>query len=77
MHPAAMQPTQANKKSKEILAAIAAGNTCEEVLARDPSLTYHDIFHAVAEAPTSHWRKSSGCARVTHAARTPAKQRSD
>jgi hypothetical protein len=22
-------------------------------------VTYHDIFHALTEAPTSHWRRTS------------------
>lgn len=48
------------RKSRDILKAIAAGNTCEQILASDGTLTYHDIFHAVTEAPTSYWRKSSG-----------------
>lgn len=50
-------PTERTKKAKEILKALAAGRTCEQVLARDRTLTYHDVFHAVSEAPTSHWKK--------------------
>ena len=42
-----------------ILEAIAAGHSCEQILAADRTLTYHDIFHAIAEAPTSFWHASS------------------
>jgi len=47
------------KKSTDILKAIDAGHSCEQILAGDKTVTYHDIFHALTEAPTSHWRKAS------------------
>jgi hypothetical protein len=47
------------KKSRDILKAVAAGRSCEQILAGDGTLTYHDIFHVVTEAPTSFWRKPS------------------
>ena len=46
------------KKSNDILEAIDAGQSCEQILANDRTVTYHDIFHALTEAPTSHWRKN-------------------
>ncbi len=47
------------EKSNHILKAIDAGYSCEQILASDRALTYHDIFHAVTEAPTSHWRRAA------------------
>ena len=55
-----MEANAIKKKADEILEAFATGCTCEQILAADQSLTYRDIFHAVAETPTSHWRKFSG-----------------
>ena len=49
-----------NKKSRTVLKALSKGHSCEQILARDRSLTSHDIFHALSEAPTSHWRKKHG-----------------
>ena len=46
-------------KSRGILKAIAAGRSCKQILVEDSTLTYHDIFHVLAEAPTSHWKKVS------------------
>ena len=46
-----------DKKSRDILEGIAAGQSCEEILQRDSSLTYHDIFHVVTGSPTTFWRK--------------------
>jgi uncharacterized protein (DUF433 family) len=46
------------KKSLTILKAVAAGRSCEQILAANPGLNYHDIFHAIAEAPTSHWKRN-------------------
>jgi hypothetical protein len=72
-----------NKKSQIILKAIAAGNSWEQILAGDSTLTYHDIFHVVNEAPTRYWRKVSvgspdeGWRKYESLARTPAKQRMD
>ena len=54
-----MEPKELRAKLNGILEAIAAGRTCEEILAGDRSLSYHDIFHAVAEAPTSYWDKAA------------------
>jgi hypothetical protein len=51
------------KKSTDILKAIEAGHSCEQILAGDKTVTYHDIFHALTEAPTSHWRKASARSR--------------
>jgi hypothetical protein len=53
-----MEAIEQSKKSR-ILGALAAGCSCEQLLAEDRSLSYHDIFHAIAEAPTSYWRKGS------------------
>ncbi len=47
------------KKSRHILKAVGAGYSCEQILASDRTLTYHDIFHAVTEAPTEYWIKAS------------------
>lgn len=72
-----------NKKSRAILEALTAGHSCEQILAGDGSLSYHDIFHAVTETPTSYWKKAptvSTARRRTAeraAGRTPARQRSD
>jgi hypothetical protein len=52
-----MEPKDTGTKLSAILEAIASGNTCEQILAADRSLTYHDIFHAVAEAPTNFWNR--------------------
>ncbi len=38
-------------KSQGILEALAKGRSCEQILAADPTLTYHDIFRAAAELP--------------------------
>jgi len=53
-----MEPRELRAKLNGILEAIAAGKTCEQILEEDRALTYHDIFHAVAEAPTSYWDKA-------------------
>jgi hypothetical protein len=44
-------------KSRNILKALAAGRSCQQLLARDRTLTSHDIFRAAAEAPTKFWKK--------------------
>ena len=54
-----MQWIKLSKKSRSILAALAEGRPCEQILAEDRTVTYHDIFHAAAEAPTRHWKKKS------------------
>jgi hypothetical protein len=76
-------PKQTRQKLDGILQAIAAGRSCEQILAEDRTLCYHDIFHAIAEAPTSHWEKSAtenpatGLPSRANLSRTPAKQRAD
>src|ERR1019366_2106742 len=50
-----MEPKELRAKLNGILHDIAAGRTCEQILASDRTLSYHHIFHAVAEAPTSFW----------------------
>ena len=47
------------KKSRDILKAIAAGQSWEQILMDDSTLTYHDIFHSLAEGPTSRRREIS------------------
>ncbi len=54
-----MEPKDLQKKLNGILEQIAAGRTCEEILAADHTLSYRDIFHAVAEAPTTYWHRVS------------------
>ncbi len=44
-----------SKKSRAILKAVAQGKSFEQILGRYPTLNYHDIFRAAAEAPLSHW----------------------
>jgi hypothetical protein len=39
-----------SEKSRAILEAIAAGHTYEQILVQELAWTYHDIFHAAAEA---------------------------
>jgi hypothetical protein len=78
-----MEPKPTRQKLNGILQAIAAGRSCEEILAEDRTLCYHDIFHAVAEAPTSYWhrmgasRAGKELPRKANSARTPASQRAD
>jgi hypothetical protein len=55
-----MEAKELKKKAGSIVEAFAAGRTCEQILEADSSLTYHDIFHAVAEMPTSHWKRYGG-----------------
>jgi len=77
-----MEP-KSGKKSRDVLRAIAAGRSCEQILAGDGTLTYHDIFHVVTEAPTSFWKKASlgstgkGLPSKVISARTPARHRRD
>ena len=78
-----MESKDATKKLKGILEAITEGRSCEQILAEDRSLSYHDIFHALAEAPTTFWdhgpanHLQKGPARPVNSLRTPAKQRAD
>ncbi len=66
-----------------ILAAIAAGRTCEQILAADRTLSYHDIFHAIAEAPTGFWErnvgneKDNGQTRLANSFKGRLRQRAD
>jgi hypothetical protein len=46
-----VKPNRLSGKSRAIVAALAKGRSCEQILAADPTLTYHDIFRAVAEMP--------------------------
>lgn len=75
-----MESTNQRHKLNGILEAIAAGQSCEQILAGDCKLTYHDIFHAIAEAPTSYWVRSSarnkpaGSQPTPRSARIPAKR---
>ena len=46
-----MKSNKLSDKSNEIVAALAKGRSCEQILASDPTLTYHDIFRAAAEMP--------------------------
>lgn len=70
-------------KRDRILEAIASGRSCEQILASDRTLSYHDIFHAVTEVPTSYWDKApgentgKGSSQRPGSARTAARQRSD
>jgi hypothetical protein len=78
-----MEPKGLRDRLNGILEAIAAGRSCEQILAADRTLTYRDIFHAVAEAPTSYWDKNSAgnrgkvLPRPANSIRTPARQRID
>jgi hypothetical protein len=78
-----MESSKASQKSLDILKAIAKGCSCEQILAGDRTLTYHDIFHSVSEVPTSHWKKNSaksagkGWPREANAVGKPARQRID
>jgi len=78
-----METKEPRKKLNGILEAIASGQSCEQILRADRTLSYHDIFHAVAEAPTTYWDKASlqspgnRSRRGASPARTPARQRTD
>jgi hypothetical protein len=55
------------KKSVEILQAVTDGRLCEQILATDGTVTYHDIFHALTTAPTSFWKRNeNGFPRLKH-----------
>ena len=53
-----MKPDELSRKSRGILEAVIEGHSCQQILARDHTLTYHDIFRAAGEVPTSHWKKN-------------------
>jgi hypothetical protein len=78
-----MDAKELSAKLNGILDAIAAGRSCEQILAADGNLSYRDIFHAVTEAPTTYWKKvrtgnrGKGSPCETSLARTPATQRAD
>ena len=78
-----MEPKELRARLNGILKAIAAGRSCEQILAADHSLTYHDIFHAVAEAPTAYWDKTpagnigKGAPPPANSTRPPSRQRTD
>ncbi len=78
-----MEPKELREKLNGILQAIAAGRSCEEILAADRSLRYHDVFHAVAEAPTSFWKSAAasparkGQPRPPASIRLPLRHRTD
>ena len=78
-----MEQNELKAKLSGILEAIAAGRSCEQILASDHTLSYRHIFHAVAEAPTTYWdkapaeRTANGAPREYSSRRTPAKQRAD
>ena len=52
-----MRLNKVAKKSRAVLKALAQGHSCGQILAADRSLTSHDIFHALSEAPTKFWAK--------------------
>ena len=60
-----MKAEKSSKMTRAILKAIAEGNSFEQILGRYSALNYHDIFRAVAQAPTDHWQHKP--ARVTTA----------
>jgi hypothetical protein len=78
-----MEPKELRAKLNGILHAIAAGRSCEQILASDRTLSYHHIFRAVTEAPTTSWDKdpstntSKGSLQQSGSLRTRAKQRAD
>jgi hypothetical protein len=45
-----MKATELSEGSRAILSAIAEGRSFDQILAGNPSLTYHDIFYAAGEA---------------------------
>jgi len=45
-----MEPSELSEKSRTILEAIAEGRSYEQILSAKLAVTYHDIFHAAAEA---------------------------
>ena len=53
-----MKSGRLSNKSQAILEALAKGRSCEQILAADRTLTYHDIFRAAAEIPEAqlHWK---------------------
>ena len=78
-----MEPKELRDRLNGILKAIASGRSCEQILGANRTLTYHDIFHAVAEAPTSFWDAppagdtDKASPRKGNSLRARAKQRTD
>jgi hypothetical protein len=69
-----MKAKSLGKKSRTILKAMAEGHSFEQILSRHPKLNYHDIFRAMAEAPSHYWHQSAraaaaGCLECGWAAR--------
>jgi len=52
-----MRLNKMNKKSRAVLKALSEVHSYEQILSGNRKLTAHDIFHALSETPTSHWRK--------------------
>jgi hypothetical protein len=53
-----MKSKRLSDKAQAILEALAKGRSCAQILAADPTLTYHYIFRAAAEVPENqHNRK--------------------
>jgi uncharacterized protein (DUF433 family) len=52
-----MRLNKIDKKSRVVLKALAQGRSCRQILADDRTLSSHDIFHALSEAPTKFWRR--------------------
>ena len=50
-----MRLKKISRKSRAVLKALAQGQSCEEILAADQTLTSHDVFRALSESPTSFW----------------------
>jgi hypothetical protein len=58
-----LKSARPSDKSQAVLQALVAGCCCDQILAADPTLTYHDIFRATAELPeiqgTRQWSSAS------------------
>ena len=67
-----MDSPNSKPKLEGVLKGIAAGRTCEQILAADHTLSYHDLFHAMAEAPTRYWRRAAATGLSRHALRRSA-----
>ncbi len=48
-----MKLNELSQKSRDIVIALGQGHSCEKILARNRTLTYHDIFRAAAEIRTN------------------------
>ena len=57
-----MKSKKLGEKSHAILEALAKGHSCTQILAGDPTLTYHDIFHAAAEIPENQRNRKGSIA---------------